>query len=122
MISRTHVAIRYKFLRVKCGNRQASKNVLEELPDTMAADVDTFRGPQIRTNIGPARIGMNGLYQSVEITIFECPSIPCTPATGLSDSLSLWSSSQRHSALDVLIVCYGDTRSKPAISSLMTWR
>ena len=65
--------ISYKFLRVKCGNRQVSKNVLEELPDTMAADVDTFRGPQIRTNIGPARIGMNGLYQSVEITIFECP-------------------------------------------------
>lgn len=84
MISRTHVAIRYKFLRVKCGNRQASKNVLEELPDTMAADVDTFRGPRIRTNIGPARIGMNGLYQSVEITIFECPSIRCTTATGLS--------------------------------------
>jgi hypothetical protein len=31
-----------------------------------------FRGPGIRTNIGPERIGMNGLYQSVKITIFEC--------------------------------------------------
>jgi hypothetical protein len=31
-----------------------------------------FAGRGTRTNIGPARIGMNGLYQSVTITIFEC--------------------------------------------------
>ena len=82
-----------------------SKNVLEELPHTVAADVDTFRGPRIRTNIGPARIGTNGLNQSIEITIFECL------ATGLSlliqASLLVVVSvtvSARH-----FNFCYGDT-------------
>ena len=65
---------------------------------------------------------MNGLYQSVEITIFECPAFVARLLPDCQDSLGLsWSSSQRHTALDANL-CYGDTRSKPAISSLMTWR
>ena len=50
---------------------QILNDFAEEFSNISPADVDPFCWPRIRTNIGPARIGMNGLKQAIQVTLRE---------------------------------------------------
>jgi len=63
------VVFRHEFPRMECCDSQVLNDFAEEFPNISPADVDTFCWARIRTNIGQARIGMNGLKQAIQVTL-----------------------------------------------------